>query len=70
MGYPVKEEFRFGVSDANFIADLNIPVLDGLGPIGGRDHSREEYMIKESLLPRTLLLACSIIECWRNTGNG
>ena len=69
MGYPVKEEFRFGVSDANFIADLNIPVLDGLGPIGGRDHSREEYMIKESLPQRTLLLACSIIECWRNTGN-
>ncbi len=64
MGYPVKEEFRFGVSDANFIADLNVPVLDGLGPIGARDHSRDEYMIKESLLQRTLLLTCSIIECW------
>jgi glutamate carboxypeptidase len=67
MGYPVKEQFRFGVSDANFIADLNIPVIDGLGPIGGRDHSRDEYMIQESLLKRTILLACSIIECWRNT---
>ncbi len=66
MGYPVKEQFRFGVSDANFIADLNVPVLDGLGPIGGRDHSRDEYMIKDSLLQRTLLLSCSIIECWRN----
>jgi glutamate carboxypeptidase len=66
MGYPVKEQFRFGVSDANFIADLNIPVLDGLGPIGARDHSRDEYMIKDSLLKRTLLLACSIIECWRD----
>ena len=66
MGYPVKEEFRFGVSDANFIADLNVPVLDGLGPIGARDHSRDEYMIKDSLLQRTLLLTCSIIECWRN----
>ena len=65
--YPVKEEFRFGVSDANFIADLNVPVLDGLGPIGARDHSRDEYMVKDSLLQRTLLLACSIIQCWRNT---
>ena len=64
MGYPVKEQFRFGVSDANFIADLNVPVIDGLGPIGARDHSRDEYMIKDSLLQRTLLLACSIIECW------
>jgi glutamate carboxypeptidase len=67
MGYPVKEEFRFGVSDANFIADLNVPVLDGLGPIGGRDHSRDEYMLKNSLLQRALLLTCSIIECWRKT---
>jgi glutamate carboxypeptidase len=65
MGYPVKEEFRFGVSDANFIADLNIPVLDGLGPIGGRDHSRDEFMVKESLLKRTLLLASALIACWR-----
>ncbi len=66
MGYPVKEQFRFGVSDANFIADLNIPVIDGLGPIGALDHSRDEYMFKESLLKRTILLTCSIIECWRN----
>jgi len=65
MAYPVKEEFRFGVSDANFVADLNVPVLDGLGPIGGRDHSRDEYMIRESLLKRTILVACAIIECWR-----
>ena len=64
MQYPVKEQFRFGVSDANFIADLNVPVIDGLGPIGAKDHSRDEYMIKDSLLQRTLLLACSIIECW------
>jgi glutamate carboxypeptidase len=64
MGCPIKEEFRSGVSDANFIADLNVPVLDGLGPIGGRDHSRDEYMIKESLPQRALLLACTLIECW------
>ena len=70
MGYPVKEQYRFGVSDANFIADLKVPVIDGLGPIGGRDHSRDEYMIKQSLLKRTILLACSIIECWRNTESG
>ena len=67
MGYPVKEQYRFGVSDANFIADLKVPVIDGLGPIGDRDHSRDEYMIKESLLKRTILLACSIIECWNRS---
>ncbi len=65
LGYSLQEEFRNGVSDANFIADLNVPVLDGLGPIGGRDHSRDEFMIKKSLPQRTQLLACTLLECWR-----
>jgi len=60
----VKEEFRFGGSDANFIADLGIPVLDGLGPAGGKDHSDKEYLVKDSLLQRTVLLACTILACW------
>jgi len=63
LGFPLKEEFRSGVSDANIIALENIPVLDGLGPSGANDHSSDEYMIKESLLQRATLLACSIIEC-------
>ena len=41
LDIPIKEQFRFGGSDANFIADLGIPVLDGLGPIGAKDHSDE-----------------------------
>ena len=65
LNLPLKEEFRSGVSDANFIAHQNIPVIDGLGPIGGKDHSEDEYMIKESLLQRTALLACSIEKCWK-----
>ena len=64
LGYTIQEEFRFGVSDANFIADMNVPVLDGLGPIGSKDHSRDEYMIKESLLQQTILLACGTLACW------
>jgi glutamate carboxypeptidase len=64
LGYTLQEEFRFGVSDANFIADMNVPVLDGLGPIGTKDHSRDEYIIKESLLQRTILLACGLLACW------
>ena len=60
----IREEFRGGVSDANIIAEQGIPVLDGLGPSGAKDHSKDEFMIKESLLQRTALLACSIAECW------
>lgn len=70
LGHTVEEEFRFGVSDANFIADLNVPVLDGLGPIGLKDHSNDEYMIKDSLLERSILLACGTIACWDAYRNG
>lgn len=69
LGLSVKEEFRPGVSDANFIAEENIPVVDGLGVIGANDHSRNEYMIKESLLERSILLACAITSCWEKHKN-
>jgi len=64
IGLSVSEEFRAGVSDANLIAGEHIPVIDGLGPIGTMDHSEDEYMIKASLLQRSILLACSLIDCW------
>ncbi len=62
LGIAIHPEFRSGVSDANFIADAGIPVLDGLGPIGARDHSPDEYMLKESLPQRTLLLAATLAD--------
>ncbi len=64
LGVPVAEEFRQGVSDANLIADENTPVVDGLGPIGARDHSEDEYMITDSLPQRAMLLASSLVDCW------
>jgi glutamate carboxypeptidase len=46
-----------GVSYANSLASLGLPVLDGLGPIGGLDHSPDEYVLLSSIVPRTALLA-------------
>ncbi len=57
LGIPVKPELRQGVSDANIIALTKIPVIDGLGPIGAKDHSEDEYIEKKSLHERTLLFA-------------
>lgn len=51
-----------GASDANFVAPLKIPLLDGLGPLGGGAHSEREFVIIESLPPRTALLAALISE--------
>jgi glutamate carboxypeptidase len=60
LAIPIKPEVRKGVSDANLIAHVAVPVLDGLGPIGDRDHSKDEYMLKASLHERCRLLAVSI----------
>jgi glutamate carboxypeptidase len=46
-----------GCSDAAFAAAEGIPVLDGLGPVGGLDHSPNEYIELSSIVPRTALLA-------------
>lgn len=59
------EEIRSGVSDANTLAGCGIPVLDGLGPVGGHDHSDREYMIKESLPARTKLTAIGLLEIYQ-----
>jgi len=57
LQYQVASEIRQGVSDANLIAGCGVPVLDGLGPIGAKDHSEDEYIITQSLLDRTQLFA-------------
>ena len=52
------ERERGGISFPNFLPDPGrLPVLDGLGPVGGGMHTREEYVELRSLRRRMLLLA-------------
>jgi glutamate carboxypeptidase len=46
-----------GASDASYTTGYGVPSLDGLGPVGGRDHSPDEYLILNSVAPRAALLA-------------
>ncbi|MGW0117833.1 M20 family metallopeptidase [Streptomyces sp. NPDC003327] len=46
-----------GVGDANLIAGAGIPVLDGLGPVGGADHTPQEWLDVTSVPQRIALLA-------------
>jgi glutamate carboxypeptidase len=53
-----------------------VPSLDGLGPIGGNDHSPAEYLEVASIVPRTALLAGLLLAiardgevlAWREAG--
>jgi glutamate carboxypeptidase len=51
-----------GGSDGSRTAQI-IPTLDGLGPVGSKMHSPEEYLEVPSLLQRTALLAL-FLETW------
>lgn len=52
------EKDRGGISFPNLLPDPgSLPVLDGLGPVGGGMHTREEWVSLESLRRRILLLA-------------
>lgn len=57
LGFRVADAATGGVSYANTLASLGLPVLDGLGPVGGLDHSPAEYILVSSIVPRTALLA-------------
>jgi glutamate carboxypeptidase len=52
------ERERGGISFPNFLPDPGrLPVLDGLGPVGGGMHTREEFVELRSLQRRVVLLA-------------
>lgn len=57
LGFDLSHTITGGSSDASHISPLHLPVVDGLGPVGGCDHSPDEYLLLESIAPRTALLA-------------
>ncbi|HEX9840202.1 MAG TPA: M20 family metallopeptidase [Anaerolineales bacterium] len=63
IGIDLKAGGTGGASDANFVAPLGIPVLDGLGAVGEGYHSEREYIFAESLEERAKLIA-ALLRKW------
>ncbi|MGV9456590.1 M20 family metallopeptidase [Streptomyces sp. NPDC003635] len=61
LGFPLGATATGGVGDANLIAGAGVPVLDGLGPVGGADHSPQEWLDTASVPERIALLAALIV---------
>jgi len=57
LGFELRDAATGGASDANTIAAAGTPVIDGLGPVGGDDHSPSVWLDLDSIVPRTALLA-------------
>ena len=60
LGFTTADAATGGASDANTTAGMGVASIDGLGPIGGNDHSPSEYLEIDSIAPRTALVAALI----------
>lgn len=50
-----------GASEAGFTSSMGIPTICGMGPVGGKWHTEDEYLQLDSFLPRLKLLGTSIL---------
>ena len=57
IGMELKASGTGGGSDANFVAPLGIPVLDGLGAVGEGPHSEREFIVADSLVEHSRLVS-------------
>ncbi len=66
VGFAVGCEFTGGCADSGFTAALGVPSLCGLGPVGGKAHTAEEFCRLETLVPRAQALALSVASLARD----
>ena len=57
LGFALSDTATGGASDGNTTSAAGCPTLDGLGPVGGGAHSRDEWLDLESVVSRIALLA-------------
>ncbi len=63
LGLPPLEEASVGGgSDGNHIASIGVPVLDGLGAVGGGAHAEGEFVSVEAMPERAALVAALVNE--------
>jgi glutamate carboxypeptidase len=61
LGQTIGWKSTGGVCDGNNIAACGVPVVDTMGVRGGKIHSRDEYLIVDSLNERAALSAVTIL---------
>jgi glutamate carboxypeptidase len=61
LGFKVEGEFTGGCADSGLTSAVGAPTICGVGPVGGRAHSPEEFLLVESLVPRAQMAALTIL---------
>ncbi len=66
---PIEAVATGGGSDANILADAGVPCLDGLGAVGGGYHTRQEWILADSVEERAELTAAAL-RLWAADNHG
>src|SRR5215217_482045 len=56
----VEGEFTGGCADSGFTAGVGTPTVCAVGPVGGKAHTPDEYLVVDSLVPRAQTLALAV----------
>ncbi len=60
-GFTTDGEFTGGCADSGFTAAQGTPTICAVGPVGGKAHSPEEFLVLDSLVPRAQACARAIL---------
>jgi glutamate carboxypeptidase len=65
-GLRVDGEFSGACADSGFTAAVGCPTLCGVGPVGGKAHTPEEYLEVDSMVSRAQAMALAILRFTKN----
>lgn len=60
LSLKVEGEFTGGCADSGFTSGVGTPTVCAVGPIGGKAHTPEEYLMVDSMVPRAQTLALAV----------
>lgn len=61
-GCELKEgRLKLGTGDASFLTYYGVPTIDGLGPVAENSHQYDEYLLLDTIVPRTEALALTLM---------
>ena len=56
----VAGEFTGGCADSGFTSGVGTPTVCAVGPVGGKAHTPEEFLVVDSIVPRAQTLALAV----------
>ena len=60
LSIKVEGEFTGGCADSGFTSAVGTPTICAVGPIGGKAHTPDEFLVVDSLVPRAQTLALAV----------